>query len=279
MNSSDRFSIQQTSIGAATRGIRLLLVLAAVSLCAAQTAQAQTSYSDMWLNGAPSSTNSADESLQPPVDELSSDSATLAGCGVTEDDYTSYYNYQSQARIISPSGLVAEATGTTGLWSRADVGLSMNLAAPEEGDYTIETVHTRFTSGPGGTQLLEQVDGHHSSRYRNKAMMAARAAAPPMGLFSWITRLIARVRSIKIVYKYQSTLAVPGTESLYYYSLVCQRPNCRADAVKSFKTDRFGGARPPYVIIRGVYVSVNLIVTRINFCGGRAYAAYYPETC
>lgn len=254
------------------RALRLSLLLAAICLCASQTATAQSSYSDMWLVEAVSPPTEGDE--LPPVDEVDSDYATLAGCGVTEGDYSDYSTYQSETRLQSPYGSVSAASGPVDYWSRADVSLTLNLSSPEEGDYMVETTHTQFTSG---THLREPGYGSHGSAAKHRGLSAG-ALAPRPGLFRWITRLFGGIRPFKQVYKYSSQLQV-GTEIRYYYSLVCQRPNCRADTIRSFPSSKWGGFHPAYLVIRGVRLSLNLGFTTLYRCVGWISPSAYPEHC
>lgn len=283
MNSSDLLCLKHKSTRPTfARGSRLSLVLAVICFCGLQTARAQNSYSDMWIVDAPSAVQTmTDEEAEPPVDEVNSDYARLASAGITESVYTDYNYYQSKSTLKSPLGSAASYTGPWGSYSRADVSLNVSLLNTEAGDYVLETVHTKSTSpppgSPGGPGLEMPYMTNHSSKTKYRGPSTS-AATPKPGIFSWIGRLIGSIRPFKIVYKYSSQLQV-GTEMRYYYSLVCQRPDCRADTIKSFPSNRFGGMHPPYVVIRGVKASVNLLVTRVHACVGRAFAAYFQETC
>jgi hypothetical protein len=264
MNPSDRLSLKHKSNQTTfAHSMCLSLVLAVISLCASQTAMAQTSYSDMWLDNAPSAVQSADGSIEPPVDEIESDQGNLAGCGVTEDDYTSYHLYETQTKIKSPSGIITMGFGDLDSWSRADVSFPLDLETAEEGSYMIETKHTEYP---------------YDYEYQSPSYSIISPTAPQANLFSWITRLFGGVHTFKIVYKYSSTLAVSGLESLYFYNLVCQRPYCQADLVKSYSSKKWA-VHPPYVVIKGVKLSVNLLFTTVHACVGKSTQSFFPQIC
>jgi hypothetical protein len=269
MNSSDRFNLKhkptQTTFA---RSMRLSLALAVICLWASQTTMAQTSYSDMWLANAPSAITSTASDVAPPVDEIDSDQTSIAGCGITEDDYTSYNLYQSVTKIRSPSGVTTTASGGLDSWSRADVSLPINLDSPEEGDYMIETKHSEY---PYDNELVEPT-----------GPTSPTAVVSPTGLrasiFSWVTRLFGGTRPFKIVYRYMDTFAVTGLETLYRYQFVCQSTECHADPFRIYSSKKFG-FHPPYVVIRGVKLVVNLLFTRIYSCVGKSTASYGLPLC
>jgi hypothetical protein len=231
----------------------------------------------MWVVDAPNAVaTSSDENAEPPVDEINSDYAMLSGAGVTESDYTSYNSYQSEAKLISPLGTAASYAGAWGSYSRADVSLNISLTNTEAGDYVLETAHTESSYGTGGTEIAPVVYSHSSkTKYRGPSTSVA---TPKPLFFRWITRLIAGVRPFKVVYKYFNQLQV-GTEIRYYYYLHCQRPDCKAAVSTSYPSTKFGGFHPPWVIIRGVKVTINLLFTRIHSCVGKSSAAFYQDNC
>lgn len=282
MNSSDLLCLKHKSTRPTfARGIRLSLVLAVICFCGAQTARAQASYSDMWVVDAPSAVEAApDENAEPPVDQVNSDYAQLASTGVTESDYTNYNNYQSKTTLRSPVGTASSYTGPWGSFSRADASMNVSVTdTSQAGDYVLETVHAEATPGTPGTGAPRDpvYMTNHSSTTKYGGPSTS-AATPKPGILSWVRRLIGSIGLFKIVYRYASTLQV-GTEWRFFYTLVCQRPNCRADGATSFPSNRFGGVAPPYVVIRGIKASINLIFKSYHACVGRAFAAYYQESC
>ena len=270
MNSRDRLNLKHKPTPTTfARSMRLSLALAVICLWASQTATAQTSYSDMWLANAPSAVTSTATDVAPPVDEVDSDTASLAGCGITEDDYTNYNLYQSVTKIKSPSGvIVSTASGDLDSWSRADVSAPINLESPEVGDYMVETTHSEY---PYDNELLEPTGSTSPT-----------AIVSPTGLrasiFSWVTHLFGGTRPFKIVYKYMDTFAVNGLETLYRYQFVCQSTECHADFFRVYSSKQFG-FHPPYIVIRGVKLVVNLLFTRIYSCVGKSTASYGLPLC
>ena len=281
MNSSDLLCLKHKSTRPTfARGIRLSLVLAVICFCGSQTARAQASYSDMWVVDAPSAVQTApDENAEPPVDEVDSDYAKLSSTGITESDYSNYNYYQSKTTLRSPLGTAASYTGPWGSYSRADVSMNVSMTdSSEEGDYVLETVHTESTSPPGGGGGGEPVlMTNHGSKTKYMGPWT-RAATPKPGLISWIKRVIASLRRFKAVYRYSSQLQV-GTELRYFYSLYCKPPDCNYETVKSYPSTKFGGSPPPYVVISGIKVTINLLLAKIQACVGSPRRASYPEVC
>lgn len=265
MNPSDHLSIKHKSTRAAFgHSLCLSLVVALISLCASQTARAQTSYSDMWLDNTPNAVQSTDSTIEPPVDEIEADQGNLAGCGVTEDDYTSYNLYQTVTKIQSPSGVVVWGEGGVDSFSRADVSFPLDLEYAEEGSYMIETKHSEYPYD-------YEVQPTYDSGVGPTAIQA--------NIFSWITRLFGGVRKFIVVYKYMNTLAVPGLEALYNYQLLCQTPSCHADYFKTYSYKKWPGFPPPYVEIRGVRFDVNFGIIDIHACLGKSKGVYFSPGC
>lgn len=203
---------------AVSRGALCLWALAAC-LWAAQPAAAQTVYSDSWTAGAAGDAETGFSDVPH---------AYINGVGVTEDNYTSYNQYEVETYISSPTGETAYAYNYgSSYWSRAEAALPVDLETVAEGDYVVESRH--YYSQYDNTCISCPAQ---PVSFKPGATGSAATAIARRGLLGWITRVLASVQ------KYRQTFAQQGrcSDGRFQYLSICPSFLC---AVPQYKCQTY----------------------------------------
>lgn len=216
-----------------------LLVLAYAG-AAAPAAGQEVTYSDAWASGA----------YEGEYDTPELTDGYVNGCGVTEEDYTSYSSYKVESWLRSPSGRYSNAVSYGSGSTRADVFLAVNLESPEEGDYTVQTNHyeSEYNSSPEGPSA--QISYFPMSYSYAVGSLGAAAAR--------FTR--------------EQSMSSVGADWLY--TRQCQSSRCPQGNSRFLRKDKYPFP-PTYVN----WVGFRFSIFGYGFCTGKNIPSNWPGPC